>query len=77
MDEYDDDMILIAEANREALVVLSTIKASVYLNVDVSCLAEEGNSGSISKHGGVVTISSANFSNDVGRDEVLLEMDDE
>jgi hypothetical protein len=61
MDDQDDDMIVIAEAERDVLLVLLDIDSSTNINVDVIFSDEEGDNGLISKHVGVVTMSSTNF----------------
>jgi len=57
-------VIVIAEAERDVLLVLWDIDSLTNINGDVVCSNEEGGNGSISKHVGVVTIFSTNFANE-------------
>ena len=63
MDDQDDDMIVIADAERDVLLVLVNIDSSTNINDDVMGSDEEGDNGLISKHVGVVTMFSTSFDN--------------
>jgi len=77
MDDQDDDMIVIAEAERDVLLVLLDIDSSTNISDEVIRSDEEGDNGSISKHGGVVTRPSTNFDRgDIGSEELFDNEDD-
>jgi hypothetical protein len=78
MDDQDDDMIVIAEAERDVLLVLLDIDSSTNISDEVIWSDEEGDNGSISKHGGVVTMPSTNFDRgDIGSEEELFDNEDD
>lgn len=74
-DDHDDDMIVIAEAERDVLLVLFDIDSLTNIN-DV-CSDEEEDNGSISKHGGVVTRFSINFAREGPGEEELFDNEDD
>jgi hypothetical protein len=74
MDDQDDDKMVIAEAERDVLLVVLYIVPLTYINDDVICSDGEGDNGSISKHSGVVTVSSTSVCNG---EEDLFDNDDD